>query len=282
MQITLFSPNYGKSLWPLTNGVRGVQFLKLLPGDVSQAERMVAGLRAEYPEVRITFAAPQSQMDSIRSQFGEDVDITLIPEDSDCAEHDKKLSGFNSWSELPGEMGEASLGIVTQEDTRNTLVINELGIPVVALGTQNLVIAASPDGILVSDKAACFKLKPIAEALKQPRPMYEERRWGEYTVLAQKEHCLVKNLFIAAGKSISLQAHNHRSEVWVITKGEGSFTLDDETWVVRPGDVLKIETGQKHKMAGITDLYFTEVQLGDKFDESDIMRFDLSADGVTI
>jgi len=108
----------------------------------------------------------------------------------------------------------------------------------------------------------------------EERPMYEKRRWGEYTVLAHYEHSLVKHIFIEAGKAISLQAHNHRSEVWVITKGEGSFTLDDKTWTVTVGDILKIEIGQKHKMAAITDLHFTEVQLGDKFDETDIVRFD--------
>ena len=106
------------------------------------------------------------------------------------------------------------------------------------------------------------------------RPMYEKRRWGEYTVLGLYEHSLVKHIFIEAGKSISLQSHNHRSEVWVITQGEGNFTLDDKTWVVKKGDILKIEIGQKHKMEGITDLHFTEVQLGDKFDETDIVRYD--------
>jgi len=106
------------------------------------------------------------------------------------------------------------------------------------------------------------------------RPMYEKRRWGEYTVLALYEHSMIKHIFIEAGKSISLQSHTYRDEVWVITSGEGSFTLDDKTWNVTVGDILKINRGQKHKIAGITDLHFTEVQLGEKFDESDIIRYD--------
>jgi mannose-1-phosphate guanylyltransferase len=110
------------------------------------------------------------------------------------------------------------------------------------------------------------------------RPMYEKRRWGEYTVLGLYEHSMVKHIFIEAGKSISLQSHNHRSEVWVITSGEGLFTLDDETKKVTVGDILKIEVGQKHKMAAITDLHFTEVQLGEKFDETDIVRYDFDGD----
>jgi len=286
MQITLFSGDSDKSLWPLTNGVRSEQFLKLLPGETgnrqSVAERTVAQIRAEFPDARITFAAPQSQVDSIRSQFGEGIDIAIIPEDSAPVPHDKKLPHIGSWRALADEISVGSLGMVTQENTDNTLIINELKIPLVALGTKDLVVAASPDGILVSDMNQSAQLKPIADKIESPRPMYEERRWGEYTVLAQKSHCLVKHIFIAAGKSISLQAHKFRSEVWVITSGEGNFTLDDETRTVTVGDVLKIEVGQRHKMAAVTDLHFTEVQLGEKFDEGDIVRFDLSDDGVEI
>jgi mannose-1-phosphate guanylyltransferase len=106
------------------------------------------------------------------------------------------------------------------------------------------------------------------------RPMYEKRRWGEYTVLAHFEHSLVKHIFIEAGQSISLQSHEYRDEIWVITSGKGTFTLDDKTWEVNVGDVLNIKRGQKHKIGGISDLHFTEVQLGEKFDESDIIRYD--------
>jgi mannose-1-phosphate guanylyltransferase len=445
MHLILLSGGSGKRLWPLSNDVRSKQFLKLLTDGSgnrqSMVERVYAQIRAANPTAHITIATNQSQVDSIRSQLGDSVDIVLEPERRDtfpaialaCAhlESEKqvgadetvivlpcdpyteveffqtlnkldklikenaadialigvkptmpeskfgyivpeseiesgayKVSRFvekppeekaaelikngaywnggvfafrlgkvleiaranvnfanfaelhsryselekisfdykvvekaervavapysgkwtdiGTWKALADEMSVKSLGAVTQEKTQNTFVVNELDIPLIALGTKDLIIAASPDGILVSDMEASAEVKPLVDKIEAARPMYEERRWGTYTVLAQKEHCLVKNLFIAAGKAISLQAHAHRSEVWVITKGEGKFTLDDDVKTVTVGDILKIEIGQKHKMAAVTDLYFTEVQLGDKFDESDIIRFDLSADGMEI
>jgi len=107
------------------------------------------------------------------------------------------------------------------------------------------------------------------------RPMYEKRQWGEYTVISLNDHCLVKNLYLMHGKSISYQSHKYRSEIWVITSGEGTFILDGITQNVIAGDVLRINKGQKHKISAITDLYITEVQLGEKFDENDIERFDM-------
>jgi mannose-1-phosphate guanylyltransferase len=43
-------------------------------------------------------------------------------------------------------------------------VINELGIPIVALGLKDTIVAAGPDGILVSDKGASSYLKPMRTA----------------------------------------------------------------------------------------------------------------------
>ncbi|MCL2696583.1 MAG: cupin domain-containing protein [Oscillospiraceae bacterium] len=276
-QIILLSGDTEKTLFPLTNGVRREQFLKLLTDKDGKPESMLmrtyAQVCAENPDAQVKIAASASQADSIRGQLGEDVEIVLVPGDGEVP-HDVKVPEIGSWKAIADKT--ESCGNITQENTQNTLIINELEIPLVALGTKDLVIAASPDGILVSDINASSGLKSLTDKVESDsgRARYEERRWGEYTVLAQKLHCLVKHLLIRAGKAISLQTHAHRDEVWVITSGEGIFTLDDETRTVKPGDVLKIMRGQKHKIAGVTDLHFAEVQLGEKFDESDIVRLD--------
>ena len=74
-----------------------------------------------------------------------------------------------------------------------------------------MVIAASPDGILISDKHQSSYLKPYVEEVEE-RPMYEERRWGEYRVLdytqyEDKSKSLTKHLMIEKGKSLSYQLH---------------------------------------------------------------------------
>jgi len=185
-----------------------------------------------------------------------------------------KWTDIGTWQSLAHEMPDTALGNVTKHNAHNAFVVNELDVPVIVMGLKDIVIAASPDGILAADLNESSGLKPLVDKLKNARPMYEERRWGEYAVLSMDEHSLVKHLFIAAGKSISYQLHKYRDEVWVITAGEGILTLDDDVKNVKAGDVIKINRGQKHKIVAVTDLQFKEVQLGDKFDENDIERLD--------
>jgi mannose-1-phosphate guanylyltransferase len=75
--------------------------------------------------------------------------------------YDGKWTDIGTWKALADELPENSLGMVTQERTNNTFVVNELDIPVIALGTKNLVIAVSEDGILVSDMDLSSELKSI-------------------------------------------------------------------------------------------------------------------------
>jgi mannose-1-phosphate guanylyltransferase len=164
------------------------------------------------------------------------------------------------------------------EASENTHVINELELPIMCIGAKDMVIAASCDGILVSEKAKSENIKAYADKLTL-RPMYEERRWGEYKVVDTIEFpdghkALTKQLVIRAGKNISYQVHHHRDEVWTFIDGEGLLVLDDVVTKVTRGDVINIKKGVRHAVRAISDLRFIEVQSGDKLVEDDIERFD--------
>jgi mannose-1-phosphate guanylyltransferase len=156
------------------------------------------------------------------------------------------------------------------------LVVNELDIPVTVLGNKDAVVAASPDGILVTDKAASPRIKELLKGFEQ-RPMYEERRWGWYRVLdhtkfEEGNEVLTKRIGVKAGRNLSYQKHYARSEVWTIIKGEGEFALNDKIRKVKPGDVLVIPVEAKHGIKATTDLEFIEVQTGSQLIEEDIVR----------
>lgn len=186
----------------------------------------------------------------------------------------KDLGTWNTLTEEMGTniLGKGNMGIECEQNH----IINELDIPVSVLGLSNIIVAASPDGILVSEKDASPRVKELVGDWDQ-RPMYEERRWGWYRVLDHTKYddgneVLTKRIGITASKNLSYQYHNNRSEVWTIVKGEGIFVLDDEIRVVRPGDVLEIQPGQKHAIKAVTDLEFIEVQSGGELIEEDIVR----------
>lgn len=184
---------------------------------------------------------------------------------------------LGTWNTLTEEINSPLIGKgIISSDCINVHVINELDIPVSILGLSNLIVAASPDGILVSDKESSSRVKEIAAQFDY-RPMYEERRWGwyrvlDYTKFHNSHEVLTKRICIAANKNLSYQKHFHRTEVWNIISGKGLFALNEKIWEVNPGDVLKIPVGASHSIKAITDLEFIEVQTGTELIEEDIVR----------
>ena len=103
----------------------------------------------------------------------------------------------------------------------------------------------------------------------------EERPWGKFEVLYSGTDTKVKRITVNPGHRLSYQYHHKRSERWVVVSGNGIFTLDDIAMDnVTTGDVLNIPVGAKHRIEnnGTEPLVFVEVQLGESFEENDIVR----------
>ncbi|MBD5348263.1 MAG: NTP transferase domain-containing protein [Bacteroides sp.] len=186
---------------------------------------------------------------------------------------------LGTWNTLTDELKTHEYGNVTTDGTgRNTHIFNELQIPLLCLGTQDLVIAASPDGIIVSEKNKSENVKTFAATLKQ-RPMFEERRWGSYKVIDSIEfpdgYCaLTKQLTVNADCALSYQRHFCRDEVWTLIDGKGEVVIDDVRRPVQRGETIFIPKGVKHALRAFTSLTFIEVQSGSNLIEEDIERFD--------
>ena len=191
--------------------------------------------------------------------------------------YDGYWKDLGTWNTLTEEMSRSQIGngIVT-EDSVNTHLINELDIPVTVIGMNDVVVAVSPDGILVTSKAESPRIKEVMNKVEQ-RPMYEERRWGRYRVVdyvkyAEDNEMLTKRILVYAGKNISYQLHYKRSEVWTIVSGVADIVINDKPYQVKPGDVVRIPEGTKHSILAITDVEFIEVQSGSELIEEDIVR----------
>lgn len=186
---------------------------------------------------------------------------------------------LGTWNTLVEELPVSAMGEVTLgSNVKETTVINELNIPLVCDGVDNLIVAASHDGILICGKDSAEQIKRYVDPLDS-RPMFEERRWGIYRVLddtyhADGSHSLTKSITLNPGKSISYQRHNHRSEVWTFVEGEGVLVIDGEPRNVKVGETVAIPVGHLHTLKATTRLTFIEVQLGNPLIEEDIERFE--------
>lgn len=185
---------------------------------------------------------------------------------------------LGTWNTLTDELQENIYGNVVSDSCDNTYIINELEVPIVCIGAKDMVVAASPDGILVSERKQSENLKHLVDGIGR-RPMYEERRWGEYKVIDYIEFpdgfcALTKQLTLRPECSISYQRHNCREEIWTFINGEGEIVLDGERKPVKRGDVINIPKGKLHALRAITPLTFIEVQQGTNLVEDDIERFE--------
>jgi mannose-1-phosphate guanylyltransferase len=199
--------------------------------------------------------------------------------------YDGTWKDLGTWNTLTEEMVTNQIGKgIISENSVNTHVINEQDIPVVVIDVSNIVVASSPQGILISDKSASHKIKDIMKNEKE-RPMFEERRWGWYQVLnhtkiSDNHFALTKKIVIEAGKNISYQSHSKRSEVWTVLSGVGEFALDGQLYQVKQGDILKIPKGADHGIKAFSTLEIIEVQMGEELVEEDITRMFMTWDEV--
>ncbi|MEA3573924.1 sugar phosphate nucleotidyltransferase [Peribacillus frigoritolerans] len=184
---------------------------------------------------------------------------------------------LGTWNTLTEEMATTQIGKgIMDESSVNTHLVNELDIPVTVIGAKDLVVAASPDGILVANKASSPKIKDLIKGFDQP-PMYEERIWGwsrvlDYAKYDSGQEMVTKRICIHEGKNSSYHYHNLRDEVWTIVRGEGDLALEDSISRVKAGDIIHLPAGKKHGIRALSELEFIEVQTGIGISDEDFFR----------
>ena len=176
---------------------------------------------------------------------------------------------LGTWNTLTEVMEEKPIGdVVMSKDCKNTHVINELEIPIVVIGAEDMVVAASPDGILLADKVQSSYIKEYVEN-RDLRPMFEERSWGEYTVLnlsvdVEGKRTVTKKKRVQAGKRIGETKHKYHLEVWTVLSGRAIISIKGRKHDAFPGDTFTIERGILHSLQAEEDTILLEVQIEEK------------------
>ncbi|MDO4339404.1 MAG: sugar phosphate nucleotidyltransferase [Eubacteriales bacterium] len=182
---------------------------------------------------------------------------------------------LGTWNTLTEAMVENAVGDVMMNETcKNVHVVNELDVPILAMGLHDVVISASPEGILVSDKEQSSYIKPFVDKIDQ-QIMFAEKSWGSFRVLDVEDESLTIKVTLNAGHSMNYHSHKYRDEVWVVTSGEGRTVVDGMEQEVRVGDVVTIQAGCRHTIMAETELKLIEVQLGREISVHDKQKFPL-------
>lgn len=182
---------------------------------------------------------------------------------------------LGTWNTLTEAMEEASVGECMLSDTcENVHVINELDVPVLCMGLKDVVVSASPEGILVSDKEQSSYIKPFVDQIDQ-QIMFAEKSWGSFRVLDIEDESMTIKVTLNPGHSMNYHSHERRDEVWTIISGSGRTIVDGMEQPVTAGDVITMQAGCRHTIIADTELKVIEVQLGKEISVHDKQKFEL-------
>lgn len=184
----------------------------------------------------------------------------------------KDLGTWNTFTEAMEEnvIGEAILN----ESCERVSVINELDVPILCMGLKDVVVSASADGILVSDKEQSSYIKPYVDKF-EGQIMFAEKSWGNYRVLDVQEGSITIKIMLNKGHKMNYHSHERRDEVWNIVSGEGIVIVDGMEQPVKAGDVVTMQAGCRHTIIAKTELNVIEVQIGREISVHDKKKYEL-------
>ncbi len=210
--------------------------------------------------------------------------LTKISFDYAVVEHEKEIEvirfkgmwkDLGTWNTLTEAMEENIVGKGELNDTcKNVHIINEMDTPILAMGLHDVVISASPEGILVSDKEQSSYIKPFVDKYEQ-QVMFAEKSWGSFNVLNIDDKSMTIKVTLNEGHRMNYHSHEHRNEVWVVTSGTGTTIIDGMKQNVSAGDVITMAKGVRHTIIANTELKLIEIQLGTDISAHDKQKFEL-------
>jgi mannose-1-phosphate guanylyltransferase len=271
------SEKYGYIIPESKDAVSGVSTFKEKP-DMKTAEQYIAqgalwngGVFAYKLRYVLEKAHELIDFTDYQDLFDKYETLTKISFDYAVVEKETKIQvmrfagewkDLGTWNTLTEAMEEQVVGdAMLNENCSNVHIINELNVPVLAMGLHDVVISASPEGILVSDKEQSSYIKPYVDKIDQ-QIMFAEKSWGSFHVLDVETESLTIKVTLNAGHSMNYHSHKNRDEVWVVISGEGRTIVDGVERSVHAGDVITMQAGCRHTVFADTELKLIEVQLG--------------------
>ena len=181
---------------------------------------------------------------------------------------------LGTWNTLTEVMKEPSIGeVIMNESCQNVHAVNELDIPLLCMGAKDMVVVASPEGILISDKKESSYIKPYVEKIKH-QTMVAEKSWGKFQIIDVEDESLTIKVTLNAGHSMNYHSHDYRREVWNVISGEGISIVDGIDTPVSSGSIIELPIGSKHMLEAISDMNVIEVQFGKAISKEDKRKWD--------
>ena len=172
-------------------------------------------------------------------------------------------------------------GKVITKEIKDCLIKSESRL-VVGIGLNELIVVETNDAILIAHKNKSQEVKNIVNELKKSNISegLEHKKifrpWGHYESIVDDLNWKVKMITVKPFEQLSLQKHAHRSEHWVVVKGQALVQIDEKKIVLKQNQSTYIPQGSKHRLSNDLNipLVIIEIQTGSYLGEDDIERFE--------
>jgi mannose-1-phosphate guanylyltransferase len=263
--------------------------------DMDTAEELIrqgalwsCGIFCFYPRdmlahIEANFDVPAKEtMGTLFDMFPQDSFDYVVVEREDAlsvVRYAGQWADIGHWPAVMDMVGPLRIGNVSRDgQIENTMLINKLDIPMLAVGVQDLIALASPDGILLMNKNRPEDIRPFVKSIERPA-MEDEKRWGsfrnvDYMLLEETCGLLVRHTSLLAGKRTSLHENTNRKKILVLASGEAELQIGEQINAMEPGEPVTIARGQKHRVSAKTNVILIEIHFGDNLAEDDIVRYE--------
>ncbi len=245
-----------------------------------------------WNELKNGSSAEETMLEIPEALFQQVPDISVdyaVMECSNCVAvvpSDIGWSDIGSWSAIrdlvaPDSQNNRAYGDAIFVNSKNTFVQSEDRL-VAAVGLDNVMIIDTPDALLVANPDHSQDVKQVVGLLKKVDhdafKLHKTvcRPWGTYTVLEEGTGFKMKRIEVKPGGRLSLQMHRHRSEHWIVVKGQAVVVNGNGELLINQNESTFIPAGHKHRLENRNqdDLVLIEVQCGSYLGEDDIVRFE--------
>jgi len=261
---------------------------------LAEIEKYLPDVFAVLENMRRLWNEGDAWQEVIHQHFDQMPDVSIdygVMEKSDIVSlvsADIGWSDVGSWDAVHDiaqhdEDGNEISGNVLALDCKNSLFRSEDSF-IAAVGVEDIIAVETADAILICKRDESQRVKDIVNILKDgTHGSYHlehktvRRPWGSYTVLEDKgDGYKLKRIDVLPGARLSLQAHQHRSEHWIVVVGTATVVCGDMCKVVAKNGSAYIPIGEIHRLEnrGKVPLQLIEVQVGEYLGEDDIERFD--------
>jgi len=190
------------------------------------------------------------------------------------------IGSFDSLAELSAKNGKYPRQ--ANFSAHNIFVHSDTGKFVAVVGVDDINVIETADSILIQKRGRGEDVKKITEYLKEKNlkelehNLLVHRPWGKYEVLIDNPLHKAKKITVYPGEKLSLQAHYHRAEHWIVVRGIAKVTLGEEEIYLRENESTFIPALTKHRLEnpGKINLEMIEVQTGNYMEEDDIIRYE--------